>query len=606
MRTVTVARKLFCIATVFGVTSAAYGQVQEEWVARYNGAANGSDTASVIAVDSAGNVYVTGSSVGSGTHLDYATLKYDSDGNQLWERRYDGSYGGASNRPDFANALAVDSAGNVYVTGDSYGSHSTLRDYATLKYDSDGNLLWTRRYNGPGSSTDQARAIAVDSEGNVYVTGNSVGSGTGHDYATLKYDTDGILLWESRYNGGGSGSDAAFALALDSAGNVYVTGGTGSYPGRDYATLKYDTDGNLLWARRYAGSGGAWDIASHIAVDSAGNVYVTGESTGSGTDLDYATLKYDPDGNLLWASRYNRADYADRASALAVDNAGNVYVIGLTWAPDKGWDYATVKYDSNGNQLWDRRSDGPGFVTYQGADIEIDTESCVYVNGYSPVPGIDDDYVTLKYDPSGNVLWEMRYNGPGNGSDRAHALALDSAGNVYVTGESTGSGTGTDYATIKYSQTQTILPDSFSVFRGMLTGGGLSDLLASDDSWMTVLPGITLNQAERQVQLIVVGTAPTETPSELRIRVEAHAEINNIGQWIELWNYDTSSWEEVDFMIATTTDSIVEVSITVDPGRFVQAGTKEMKAKISYKEAGIVLSFPWLISFDQTVWAIVP
>ncbi|MCH7903009.1 MAG: hypothetical protein IH944_00410 [Armatimonadetes bacterium] len=153
---------------------------------------------------------------------------------------------------------------------------------------------------------------------------------------------------------------------------------------------------------------------------------------------------------------------------------------------------------------------------------------------------------------------------------------------------------------------ETVVPDSFSLFRGVLTGGGLSDLLASDDSWMTVLPGITLNQAERQVQLIVTGTSPTETPSELRIRVEAHAEINNIGQWIELWNYDTSSWEEVDFMIATLADSIVEVRITVDPGRFIEAGTKNMKAKVSYKEAGIVLFFPWLISFDQTVWVIVP
>ncbi|MCH7903755.1 MAG: FG-GAP repeat protein, partial [Armatimonadetes bacterium] len=130
-----------------------------------------------------------------------------------------------------------------------------------------------------------------------------------------------------------------------------------------------------------------------------------------------------------------------------------------------------------------------------------------------------------------------------------------------------------------------IRPDSFSLFRGILTGGGLSDLFASDDSWMTVLPGITLNQSERQVQLIVTGTAPTETPTELKFRVEAHAEINNIGQWIELWNYDTNSYEQVDFMIATLADSIVEVSITTNPERFIEAGTKEMRAKVSYKEA---------------------
>ncbi|MCH7904606.1 MAG: PD40 domain-containing protein [Armatimonadetes bacterium] len=188
-----------------------------------------------------------------------------------------------------------------------------------------------------------------------------------------------------------------------------------------------------------------------------------------------------------------------------------------------------------------------------------------------------------------------------DGNSEIYIMNADGSGQTRLTNNAANDA----QPSIGMAQTTTVSPDSFSLFRGILTGGGLSDLLASDDSWMRVRPGITLNQAERQVQLIVVGTSPTETPSELRIRVEAHAEINNIGQWIELWNYDTSSWEEVDFMIATLADSIVEVSITVDPGRFIEAGTRQMKAKISYKEAGIVLSYPWLISFDQTVWIIV-
>ena len=153
---------------------------------------------------------------------------------------------------------------------------------------------------------------------------------------------------------------------------------------------------------------------------------------------------------------------------------------------------------------------------------------------------------------------------------------------------------------------QIVLPDSYSFFRGSQTGGVLSDLFDSDDSYITALPGITLDQSERQVQLIINGTASGDDPTELRIRVEAHADIGNIGQWIDLWNYDTNSYEQVDFMIATTTDSIVEVTITTDPGRFIEAGTNQMRARISYKEAGIVLSFPWLISFDQTIWIIDP
>jgi hypothetical protein len=106
-------------------------QAAEEWVARYDGPAKGDDLdspdkddlATALSVDAAGNVYVTGLSSGSGTSVDYATLKYDTAGNLQWVARYDG----------YANALSVDAAGNVYVTGESYGSGSGY-DYATIKY----------------------------------------------------------------------------------------------------------------------------------------------------------------------------------------------------------------------------------------------------------------------------------------------------------------------------------------------------------------------------------------------------------------------------------------------------------------------------------------
>ncbi|MCH7905452.1 MAG: SBBP repeat-containing protein [Armatimonadetes bacterium] len=592
------------MTVAIGAASAALGQVQEQWVTRYNGPGNAGDGTYAIAVDDGGNVYVTGYSFGLDTRTDYATIKYDSSGNQLWEMRYNGPIDGN----DTAVAIALDSSGNVYVTGTSEVEQTPMvtgRDYATIKYDTDGNQLWVRHYD---NGSDFATAIAVDDAGNVYVTGRS--SGTGFDYLTVKYDTDGNQLWEARYDGPviGSSNDHATAIVLDSAGNVYVTGNSeGIGSGFDYATIKYDTNGNELWVRRFNGPANIFDGALDLALDDGGNVYVTGFSLGQDTDADYVTLKYDPDGQQLWEMRYNGpGNGRDNASALVVDGAGNVYVTGLSDGPGTAWDYATLKYDTNGNLLWERRYNGPASSIDGATQLALDNAGNLYVTGWSFGNSTGRDNATVKYDSSGNQLWVMRYNGPGSGWDTAFALAVDDPGNVYVTGYSLGLGTGVDYATIKYVQDVEVLPDSFSLFRGMLIGGGLSDLLASDDSWMTVLPGITLNQAERPVQLIIEGTAPTETPSELRFRVEAHAEINNIGQWIELWNYDTSSYEEVDFMIATTVDSIVEVSITTNPERFIQAGTKEMKAKVSYKEAGIVLFFPWLISFDQTAWVIVP
>ena len=427
----------------------------QDWVARYSGPGQEVDLATALAVDATGNVYVTGYSTGSGTSLDYATVKYDANGNQLWEARYNAPGNGA----DSATALAVDAAGNVYVTGRSTDSGSLSSDYATVKYDANGNQLWVARYSG--NSWDSATALAVDAAGNVYVTGWSSGSGTlDNGYATVKYDANGNQLWVARYNGPGG---AASALAVDAAGDVYVTGTSyDSGTSNDYATVKYDANGNQLWVARYNGPGNGFDNATALAVDATGDVYVTGYSPDSGTNYDYATIKYDTNGNELWLARYNGpGNYVDYAIALAVDATGNVHVMGYSTGSGTNLDYATVKYDTNGNQLWAARYNGPGNFEDLASALAVDAAGNVYVTGYtgtSVFGGTLKDYATVKYDANGNQLWEARYNGPGNGGDGATALAVDTAGNVYVTGWSSGSSTNLDYATIKYSQSA--LPDT--------------------------------------------------------------------------------------------------------------------------------------------------
>jgi len=211
---------------------------------------------------------------------------------QQWVSRYNNA---PVNGTDWAKALALDGSANVYVTGHSTGS-GTLYDYATVKYNSGGVEQWAAaaRYNGPASGDDQAKALALDGSGNVYVTGYSTGSGTWYDYATVKYNSAGAQQWAVRYNGpAGSGDDQAKALALDGSGNVYVTGhSTGSGTGIDYATVRYGSDGVEQWVARYDGPTGGEDRGNALALDGSGNVYVTGYSTGAGTDLDYATAKY--------------------------------------------------------------------------------------------------------------------------------------------------------------------------------------------------------------------------------------------------------------------------------------------------------------------------
>jgi len=125
------------------------------------------------------------------------------------------------------------------------------------------------------------------------VTGWSIGGGTYSDYATIKYYPNGDTAWVRRYNGPGDSTDYAYDMAVDDSGNVYVTGESyGSGTDKDYATIKYYPNGDTAWVKRYNGPGDDDDAASAIAVDGSGNVYVTGESRGSGTGGDYATIKY--------------------------------------------------------------------------------------------------------------------------------------------------------------------------------------------------------------------------------------------------------------------------------------------------------------------------
>jgi uncharacterized delta-60 repeat protein len=206
---------------------------------------------------------------------------------------------------------------------------------------------WVARYNA--DAYDYVYGIAVDSSGNVYVTGQSYGSGQGYDYATIKYAPDGTQLWVARYNGPGNSDDRAEAIAVDSSGNVYVTGySTGIDTNKDYATVKYAPDGNELWVARYNGPENGSDSAHAIALDSSDNVYVTGSSYGSSVILyDYATVKYAPDGNELWVARYDGpANSNDHARAIAADNSGNIYVAGESTGTGSYdyYDYATIKY----------------------------------------------------------------------------------------------------------------------------------------------------------------------------------------------------------------------------------------------------------------------
>jgi WD40 repeat protein len=432
------------------------------WVARYNGPANGFDAARSVAVGpGGGRVFVTGDSFGRTTGDDYATVAYDAaTGRRLWVARYNGP----GNVGDVASSVVVSPDGTkVFVTGSSPG-RTTGVDYATVAYSAaTGRRLWVARYNGPGNGGDSASSVAVGPGGaRVFVTGSSPGRTTGDDYATVAYSAvTGRQLWVRRYNGPRNLADVANSVAVSPGGaRVFVTGSSEARVfSDDYATVAYDAaTGRQLWVRRYNGPGNSGDFARSVAVGPGGTrVFVTGASQGRTTSGDYATVAYSAaTGTQLWVRRYNGPGNGfDAARSVAVSPGGTrVFVTGSSEGRVASDDYATVAYAAaTGRQLWVARYNGPGNSGDAALSLAVGPGGAkVFVTGLSVGRTTGSDYATVAYSAAiGTQLWVRRYNGPGNGHDVASSVAVGPGGaRVFVTGESQGRTSDFDYATVAY------------------------------------------------------------------------------------------------------------------------------------------------------------
>lgn len=361
------------------------------WGSYWNGSANGRDTAVGLVVNGAGESYIAGTTASSGHGSDYVLLRISAAGVLDWARVYDGPV----HKADEASAVALDGAGNIYVTGASIGKKGN-RDIVTLKYTPAGALLWVKRFNSPWNSCDRGGAVTVRG-GSVYVAGVSRHPGHGDDITLIKYTTAGVRRWVRFYDDSLHRSEMVSRIAA--APGVVCVAGEGKFGpilSGDALLIKYTSGGARKWTKYLGGSGGLDDAWSDVAVDAAGRVHVTGFAYGKTTGDNAVTAVYSAGGALRWKRAFSSpGNHLDIGEALALDAAGTTYVAASSENNSNKVDVVALAYDAAGGRLWATRFDGVAHGDDYAADVVVDSSDYVWVVGQSETTHRLDMLTTL-------------------------------------------------------------------------------------------------------------------------------------------------------------------------------------------------------------------
>jgi uncharacterized delta-60 repeat protein len=268
--------------------------------------------------------------------------------------------------------------------------------------------------------------------------------------------------WVSNY-WGNSGLDnntitsaKGTCVQIDNTGKSFVAGSTNEGFNSDILLIKYKHNGGILWIKTYNGTENKDDIANALALDDDGNIYVLGTARSAMYYYDLVLLKYSPDGVLLWDKVYRAANVykEDAGLALALDNEGNIYVTGYCTGEDFQFKILTQKYSANGQLLWSKTDDGENHLDSKGQAITLDSHGYVYVTGYTKTNNKGEDLIVLKYNGNnGEKIWRKTFNGAGNNEDKGLGIAVDENDYIYVCGYVTADAntSNTDAVLLKYS-----------------------------------------------------------------------------------------------------------------------------------------------------------
>lgn len=452
--------KIILIIIVLVTGSIVNAQYALQWYATYdNPHPSYKDFAVDMVKDNSGNVYVTGTSfqidLTEDWRYDFATIKYNSNGDSVWVRRYDSSIGNESE--DNALAIGIDGQNNVYVSGNSYNGNNNA---SIIKYDANGNQIWVRNYFDSSLTVEILLFdMQVDKSGNVFLLCSYNGiSGISE---IIKYNTNGDIEWVSKYYVGTYDINNLISLTLDNSGSVYATGCTrdSGSTNKDYLTVKYSANGLLQWTAKTNQTNE--DIAYSIKTDDSGNVYVAGYSkTSNGYDMKL--IKYDYAGNQEWIRSHTGKHDAFgfynnyREKMILLDTNNNIYINFTTFTSAGNNDIATAKYKTTGELEWINVFNiGPSSTFDLCTDMEMDNSNNIYLTGVNHVEESNDPFVILKYDSAGVLQKIIRNENQFPDIFFPASIVLDDNGDITATGSCIVDWDFyvTDYFTVKYSKT---------------------------------------------------------------------------------------------------------------------------------------------------------
>lgn len=468
------------IVLLSSVSSAAIAvQPQANWVRHYNGEANRSDSAWMLSTGPDGSVSVTGVSNPENNREDVYTIRYDAQGDVIWEHRYNSPLDWFDTPVD----IETDASGNTYLLINQYGglpaNGGSHWDYLVMKYGPDGTILWSTTYNGPMNGWDTPSAMAVDEQGNAYISGFASSApggngGTATHFHILKLDADGNDLWEVLFDLDPHRGAGARDVQIAPDGNIVATGvvgveGNQGIAQEDTLTLKVSPEGQILWSQHWNTTDPieGMEDSFHVRFDQQGNILVLGHTfTSSGNrNFDSLILKYNPGGELQWSSALDFVR-PDGIGELVSDQAGNIYITG-GWENERDTDGFLISMNPDGEERWRVVYDDSHTLDFQEALwVILADDGNLYVGLDWDYDDSDVfDYTIAVHSTDGTQLDQWRFDA-GSTSDTFQSLggwAMGDQGNILIAAYSWFDNA--DYTVLSVPTSDTSCPPD-------LTGGG--------------------------------------------------------------------------------------------------------------------------------------